>query len=566
MLIARVRQVMALAFVLFIALSFPVHAEKILKRGNGGEPYSLDPHRAVMTAENNIIGDMLLGLYTEDANGMPILGAAESVETSSDGLTWTFKIRKHNWSDGTPVTAHDFVYAYQRVLAPETAAEYASILYPLKNALAFNKGSVRKEKLGVSAPDASTFVITLEHAAPFLPQLLTHYTTFPVPKSVVEKYGSEWTRAGKMVVNGPYVLKEWRPHDHILLVKNDKFYDAAHVKVDQVYYYPTDDDNTSLKRFRAGELDTQERWPTSEHKWLQVHIPTEANQIPQLTINYVSFNLKKKPFDDIRVRQALSMAIDADTLADNVLQSAYGKAAYGFLPPGTVNVDNLAKVSWYGTSMDQRRQQARKLLQAAGFHENNPLRFTYRFINVPDVKKAAVALQSMWSEVGVKAELQASEAKVHWNLLEVHDFQVAYNTWALDYNDAKNFFFTFQVAAEQLNSSLYSSAEFERYLDAADGEPDGAKRATLLGQAHALMLKDLPAVPLMFPYQRHLVKNYILNWYDNPRDVNRTRWVDIGDKSLSKTSYEPDADGDSGTWSWLTSWFSSEAWSNWWNS
>lgn len=566
MLIARVRHAVALAAMLFVALSLPVHAEKILKRGNGGEPYSLDPHRAVMTPENNIIGDMLLGLYTEDAHGQPILGAAESAETSADGLTWTFKIRKHSWSDGTPVTAQDFVYAFQRVLAPETAAEYASILYPVKNALAFNKGNVKKDKLGVAAPDASTFVITLEHAAPFLPQLLTHYTTFPVPKAVVEKYGSEWTRADKMVVNGPYMLKEWRPHDHILLVKNPKFYDAASVKIDQVYFYPTDDDNTSLKRFRAGELDTQERWPTSEHKWLKTHIPTEAKQIPQLTINYVSFNLKKKPFDDIRVRQALSMAVDADALAENVLQGAYGKAAYGFLPPGTVNVDNSAKLAWAGKSMDERRTQARKLLAAAGFNDNNPLRFTYRFINIPDVKKAAVALQAMWAEVGVKAELQASEAKVHWNLLEVHDFQVAYNTWALDYNDAKNFFFTFQVAAEQMNTSLYSSPAFERLLDAADAEPDGAKRAALLGQAHAMMLKDLPAFPLIFPYQRHLVKSYVLNWNDNPRDVNRTRWADIGDKSLSKTSTDVEADGASGFWGWLSSWFSSEAWAKWWNS
>ena len=156
MLIARVRHAVALAAVLFVALSLPVHAEKILKRGNGGEPYSLDPHRAVMTQENNIIGDMLMGLYTEDMHGQPIFGAAESAETSADGLTWTFKIRKHSWSDGSPVSAQDFVYAFQRVLAPETAAEYASILYPVKNALAFNKGSVKKDKLGVTAPDAST--------------------------------------------------------------------------------------------------------------------------------------------------------------------------------------------------------------------------------------------------------------------------------------------------------------------------------------------------------------------------------------------------------------------------
>lgn len=538
---------------------------KVLKRGNGAEPYSVDPHRALMTAENNIIGDMLLGLYTEDARGKPALGAAESAETSEDGLTWTFKIRKHNWSDGTPVTAQDFVFAFQRVLAPETAAEYASVLYPVKNALAFNKGEVKKDKLGVSAPDPSTFVIKLEHAAPFLPELLAHYTTFPVPRAVVERFGSEWTRPERIVVNGPYILKEWRPHDHILLVKNKAFYDAANVKVDQVYFYPSDDDNTALKRYRAGELDTQERWPTAEHKWLRKNLPDEAKKIAQLSVQMITFNLKRKPFDDLRVRKAISMAIDADALARQVMHDVYGEAAYGFLPPGTTNVVNVDKVSWANSPISERRAEARRLLEEAGFGPSKPLKFTYRFISVPDHKKVAVALQAMWREIGVIVDLQVSEAKVHWNLLEVHDFELAYNSWSLDYNDAKNFFFIFQKSAEQMNSGWYDSPAFERLLDAADKEPDRVKRGELLGQAHREMLKDLPSVPLMFPYQRHLVKPYVLNWIDNPRDVNRTRWIDIGDKTAFK-SVAGDTDTESsGFWIWLASWFSAEAWSKWWN-
>lgn len=546
---------------LFLGAS-AAEAAKVLKRGNGAEPYSLDPHRAVMTAENNIIGDLLLGLYTDDMDGHPILGAADGVDVSKDGLTWTFKIRKHNWSDGTPVTSADFVYAYQRVLAPETAAEYASVLYPIKNALAYNKGSVKKDKLGVSAPDPSTLVITLEHPAPYLPELLTHYTAFPVPKAVVEKFGSEWTRPGKMVVNGPYMLTEWRPHDHVLLTKNPKFYDAANVKVDQVYFYPTEDDNTALKRFRAGELDTQERWPTQAQSWLKAHAGTEARRVPQLSTIFLSFNLKRKPFDDVRVRKALAMAIDTDVITDSVYQGAYGQAANAYLPPGTVNVDNTATVAWAGQPIEARRAEARKLLAQAGFTDAKPLTFTYRFISVADIKKGAVALQEMWQKIGVKVELQASEAKVHWNLLEVHDFQVAYNAWQMDYNDAKNFFFQFQAAAEQMNNSQYDNRAFERLLADADKEPDITARATILGKAQAMMLADLPAMPLLFPYQRHLVKSYVTGWNDNPRDVNRTRWIDIGDRSKSLTSNLPDEDEGGGFWSW----FSADAWSKWWNS
>lgn len=553
-----------------VALAGAAQAAKVLNRGNGAEPYSLDPHRAVMTAENHIIGDMLMGLYTDDANGKPILGAAERADVSGDGLTWTFVLRPHTWSDGKPVVATDFVVALRRVLDPKTAAEYASVLYPLKNALKVNKGELALDKLGVKAVDAKTLVIELEHPAPFLPELLTHYTTFPIPKHVIEKHLSDWTRANKMVVNGPYKLAEWKPHDHIRLVKNERFYDAQNVKIDEVVYFPTDDDNAALKRYRAGEIDTQERWPTSEHKWLSEHIPNEARRSTQLSVYFTTFNLSRKPFDDLRVRKALAMAIDRGAIAKDVYQGVFGDAADTLLPPGTANVDRSAKVAWSGWSMDQRRTEAKRLLAAAGFGANKPLKLVYRYIGNPDIKRAAVAMQSMWRDVGVDVELSSSEAKVHWNLLQVRDFDVAHNTWAFDYNDAKNLFFQFQAAAVQMNNAAYNSPAFEALLQRADREPDAAERGRLLGQANAQLLADLPAAPAIFPYARHLVKSYVLNWNDNPRDINRTRWLDIGTKTGSGAAASgpggEDVAGETGFWSWLGSWFSSDAWRKWWNS
>ena len=241
-LILPPRAAVALLAILLLLLAAPAHAEKILRRGNLAEPYSLDPQHTTGLNEAAILGEMLLGLYTEGANGDPILGAAESASTSVDGLTWTFKIRDHKWSTGAPVTADDFVYAFRREMNPATAAEYSNVLYPIKNGEAVREGKLSVDKLGVRAPDPRTLIIELEHPAPFLPELMMHQTAYPIPNGFVEKHPDGWTKPGIMPANGPYVLAEWRPHDHIKLVKNPKFYDAANVKIDEVYFYPIEDD------------------------------------------------------------------------------------------------------------------------------------------------------------------------------------------------------------------------------------------------------------------------------------------------------------------------------------
>jgi oligopeptide transport system substrate-binding protein len=172
----------------------------------------------------------------------------------------------------------------------------------------------------------------------------------------------------------------------------------------------------------------------------------------------------------------------------------------------------------------------------------------------------------MWRSAGIDVELAAAEAKVHWNLLEVRDFEATYNTWQFDYNDAKNLFFTFQAAAVQMNNSAYDSAAFEDLLKRADAEPDLVARGRLLGEANARLIADLPAVPLMFPYQRHLVKGYVKGWNSNARDVNRSRWLDIGDKPATGDRADGGNNDGDGVFAWLGSWFSGDAWDKWWNS
>ena len=552
------------------AFAAPADAGKVLRRGNTAEPYSLDPQRATGIPENNIIGDMLMGLYTESAESLPIFGAAESAQTSEDGLTWTFKIRDHVWSDGTPVTAGDFVYALRREMNPATAAQYANILYPIKNAEAVNKGKVPVEQLGVSAPDAKTLIIQLEHPTAFLPQLLTHYTAFPLPQHVVEKFQSDWTKPGNMVSNGPYMLAEWRPHDHVKLVKNPKFWDVANVKIDEVYFYPTDDDQAALKRFRNDELDTQYRWPLTEHKWLVQNIPNEARTYTALNVTFTSFNIKRKPLDDVRVRRALAESIDRDAIEKEVYGHAYGEVADSIVPPGTSNIDRGAKVPWAGMPIEARKAEARKLLADAGYGPSHPLHLTYSYIQNPDIKRAAVAMQAMWHDVGANIDITATEFKVHYKLLETRNYDLAQTAWQLDYDDAQNILYLFQTSTVEMNYPGYSNPAFDRLMAQAENEKDAAARGKVLDQASAVIMNDIPFAPLYYPYLRPLVRSSVLGWVNNPRDINRTRWLDIE----TKPGPQDKVAGTSGTavvseggfWSWLGSWFSADAWSKWWNS
>jgi oligopeptide transport system substrate-binding protein len=552
--------VSALLMALMMAAIAPAHAEKHLYRGNAGEPKSLDPHRATGTWENHIIGDMFLGLYTEDVNAQPVLGAADSVSTSKDGLTWTFHIRPHTWSDGTPVTANDFVFAYRRILDPATAAEYRELLYPIKNAEKVSNGTLEVSKLGVSAPDAQTFVIQLENPAPYLPQILTHYTTYPLPEHIVKKYGSEWVKPGKMVSNGAYVLEEWRPHDHITLGRNPKFYDAANVKIDKVTFYPIEDDLAALKRYRAGEIDINERWPLTEYKWLKANIPAEARKYTYLVTGYWTFNTTKKPFNDLRVRKAVAESIDRQIIQKDIFFDAYGTEANSMLPVGLAGVENTARMPYFGMTMDARRADAKKLLAEAGYGPNNPLAFTYSYLSTPDAKRAAIAVQAMMKQVGVKMELTPNEPKVHYDNLKTKNYQAGNAAWVFDFSDAKNMLYLFQSSTIQQNYPGYKNPAYDALMASADREADAVKRGKLLDEAQALLLKDVPVAPLFYLYERTLVKPYVLNYTENPRAMFRTRWLDLGPKATEKTS------SGGGFFGWLGSWFSGEAWSTWWNS
>lgn len=502
-----------------------------LHRGNGTEPNTLDPHQAAATWENNIIGDMLIGLFTEDENAKPIFGSAVDHQVSADGLTHTFKIREDMlWSDGTPVTAHDFVFAWQRILDPKSAAPYAALVFPFKNARAINEGALPPSELGARAIDDKTLELTTETPVPFIRTLMTHYTTFPVPKHVVEKYGDDWVRPENYVSNGAYVVETWRPNSYVKSVRNPYFYDNENVQIDEVFYYPTDDVSAALKRFRAGEIDLNsctQCYPLGQVAFIDENMPGVKRNEPYLSTTYITFNTEIPPYDDPRVRRALSLAIDRETFVEKVARTGQ-IPAYSLVPPTIDNyVANPPKMAEADMTQAQRNQIARDLLKEAGFDENNPLEIEVTYRLAGDRKRYMVAMQDMWAKIGVEAKLLGKEPKVAYADYRADNFKVADAGWVADYNDPDNFLFLAKGDTGSLNYANYQNPEFDRLMVEAANELDLDRRAQLMAEAETIMLADMPIAPLYFDVKRNLVGLHVQNWNNNALGIQRTRWLSI---------------------------------------
>jgi oligopeptide transport system substrate-binding protein len=498
-----------------------------LRIANSGEPDTLDPHHVEGVWENRIIGDVFMGLTTEAADAKVIPGAAESWQVSDDGLVYTFKLREHTWSDGVPVTADDFVFALRRILDPAEAAEYASLLYTIKNAKALNEGALEgMDQLGVRALDPKTLEITLESPTPYFIEQLTHYTAFPVPKHKVEELGADWIKPGNLVGNGPYTVVEWLPNTHVKLEKNAAFYDADNVAIDTVYFYPAEERNAATKRFRAGEIDVQYDFASEQIDWLKENLPDATRIAPYLGIYYYVINTRNAPFDEVAVRQALAMAIDREAITDKVLRTGE-LPAYSFVPPGTGNYGEPAYVGWKDMPPQQRLAKAKELLAGAGFGPDHPLELQLRYNTSETHKKVAIAVAAMWKQLGVRTELFNSEVKVHYNDLQEGNFQVARAGWIADYNDAQNFLYLMDSSTGVLNYAGYASPEFDRFMAEASATADLEARADLMRQAEAVAMADMPNIPIYYYVSKDLVAPYVKGWVDNTKDIHRTRWLSV---------------------------------------
>jgi len=478
---------------------------------------------------------MFVGLLTGDTAYRPIPGMATSWTTSPDGLVWTFKLRDADWSDGQPVTVDDFVFSFRRLEDPKTASDYAYLFYLIKGAEAINEGKAKPETLGVKALDPHTFQITLNHPAPYLPQMLTHQIVLPVPEHVVKRWGDAWVQPAHMVTNGAFTLTSWTLGDRIVLQKNPRFYDAAHVCLDRVSYYPTPDLVSAERQARAGELDLMTGFQSARAKFLRRpdQIPAYVHTPPWLGVTYLAFNTHVPAVADRRVRLALSMALDRDFITHKLL-GAGQPTQYSFVPKGTANYAPIPDPPWAAWPLARRQGQARRLLAAAGFGPAHPLAFELKYPHGDDFDVSTLAMQSDWSAIGVRASLAPVEAQVFYQDLNVRDFQVALAAWIADFNDPLTFLGLFKSDAGSQNYSDYKSAAYDALLDQADQQTDLQARAALLERAEALPMQDATVAPIYGFATRALVNPAITGWVDNLPGFNPKRWVCFKDAAARR--------------------------------
>jgi oligopeptide transport system substrate-binding protein len=506
-----------------------------LQLHNGGDPGTLDPHKASGDWENRVIGDYIEGLVTENAKAEAIPGQAESWEISEDGTVYTFKLRDGiQWSDGEPVTAGDFVFAFQRLFNPATAADYAYLQFPIKNSEKINSGEITDfNELGVKAIDDKTLEITLEASTPYFLDALTHYTAYPVPQHLVEEFGDQWTNVEHIVGNGPYLIKEWLPGSYVRSEKNPDYYDASNVQIDEVFYHVLEDQAAALNRYRAGEFDILTDFPADQYQWLQDNLPGEAHVVPFLGVYYYVMNQEEgQVLSDVRIREALSTTVVREVIGPDILGTGE-LPAYGWVPPGTNNyVENAYMPEWAATPYEERVEHAKELMTEAGYGPDKPLTLQLRYNTNDNHQRIAVALSAMWEPIGVKIELFNAETAVHYDALRAGDFQVGRAGWLLDYNDPSNTLDLLKTGTSQAgtmnwgnNYGRYSNEEFDGLMTQASTELDLVARGQLLADAEKIAMDEFAAIPIYWYVSKDVVSPKISGFEENAKNIFRTRWL-----------------------------------------
>jgi oligopeptide transport system substrate-binding protein len=498
--------------------------ETCLHIGNSAEPITLDPHKSQGTWEQHILIDSLMGLTQEDIDGNAMPGMAERWTVSPDGLTWTFYLRDATWSDSVPLTAEDFAFSFRRILTPATASNFASMLYMIHNAQQIADGKLPPSALGVRALSPRVLELSLDHPAPYMPELAKHTSMLPVPKHMVEKYGDAWSSPDHYVSNGPYRVVAWRLGDYVKAVKNPRFYDAAKVCVDQVYYYPTTDSVAAERQVARGELDISTDIQSNRIGYIEKKMPGYARIHTYLGVSYLAFNLNNPKLKDVRVRQALSMAVDREFIADKLLRGGQ-TAAYTFVPPGVANYTAVQPPVWAGWTFAQRQAEARRLLAAAGYGLGHPLKLEIKHRNAPDSMLLMPAIQADWKAIGVQATLVQNEVQIAYAAYRSRDFEVADGAWVADYNDPLSFLYVLQGSTGTQNYGDYKSPVFDGWVDRSDHELDATRRAADLAQAEQTALADAAVAPTYFWINKNLVNPDVTGWKANLIDYHPTRYV-----------------------------------------
>ncbi|MEZ9056974.1 ABC transporter substrate-binding protein [Vibrio pelagius] len=498
-----------------------------LVRGNGTEVATIDPHKSQGVPESHVIRDLLEGLVNQDGDGNTIPGVAESWETT-DNKTFTFHLRKDaKWSNGDPVTAQDFVYSWQRAVDPATASPYAWYMEYTKmaNAKDIVAGKKDKSELGVKAVDANTLVVELETAVPYFVMMMGHTTMKPVHQATVEKYGDQWTKPEHFVGNGAFSVDKWIVNERLVLKRNEQYWDNDKTVLNKVTFLPIENQVAEMNRFLSGEIDFTNELPTEHFKRLKKEHAEDVSVAGNLCTYYYIFNTKKAPFDDVRVRKAISYAIDRDIVTGAIL--AQGQKPAYFLTPEITAGFNPELPDYGKITQKERNAEAARLLEEAGYGKDNPLNFNLLYNTSENHKKIAVALGSMWKKtLGLSVTLENQEWKTYLSSKDSGDFEVARAGWCGDYNEASSFL-TLMKSNNTTGGVHYDSKAYDQIIDKALNSTSEKEREALYLEAEALMAKDMPIAPI---YQ--YVKSRLLNPHVGGFPLNNAE-----DKIFSKDLY-----------------------------
>jgi oligopeptide transport system substrate-binding protein len=520
-----------LAAALLGSVSSAALAEMVFNRGNGSEPETLDVHKSSGVPESFIQMDLYEGLLMADAKGEPVPGQAESYTLSDDGLTYTFKLRQNaKWSDGTPVTAEDWVFSMRRLIDPKTASDYGYFLDQVVNARDIREGKNDKklEDMGVKAIDDHTLEIKLVAPTPYFLSSLLHHSTHPISKANYEKFGDDFVKPGNMVSNGAYMLAEAVPQSHVKLAKNPTFHDAADVKIDTVNYFVTEDVDAELQRFKAGELDYTYTLPNQQIPELKQTMADEVRIVPYIGTYYYTVNLTHEPWKSHpELRHALSLAIDRDVMVGKIIQGGE-LPAYTFVPPGMSNF-----AAWTpkeaGETQAQRDAEAKELFAKAGYGPDKPLAVEIAYNTSENHKRIAVAIGAMWKQkLGVDTTLTNLEWGTMQSALRKKEYKdIGRTSWIGDFDDPSNFLDLFRSTAGEQNYPSYASPDYDKLMDAAVAEADLAKRAQILAQAEQLFLSEQAIIPIYYYTSKRMLSTKVKGWQDNVLDNHLSRWLTV---------------------------------------
>lgn len=479
---------------------------------------TLDPQLNEETAGFHVIRDIFEGLISQDENGGLVPGVATDWSSPDGNTTWVFNLREDaRWSNGDPVTAEDFVYAWRRAVDPETASPYGWYieLSQIENAAAILAGEADPETLGVRAVDGNTLEVTLETPLPYFPNMTTYATFFPVHRETVETHGSDWTRPGNIVSNGAYVLDELVLNEYHTRVKNPEYWDAENVIIEEVTGIVINDVNTALTRYRAGELNHLEPLPPGQFPALQEEFPEEAVSVPRLCSYYYAVNFTDTghpALQDERVREALSYALDRNVIVDQILKGGQ-TPAYNFTHVATAGFE-MPTIEYGQWSQAERDARAKELMTEAGYGiGGEPVELKLIYNTSESHKAIATVAAQMWKQkLGVDITMENMEWQTYLQVRGEQNFDLARSAWCGDYNEASTFL-DLLTTTHGANDGKYSNARVDELMQASKTSMDPQAAYTEVEQ---ILADEMAILPVYHYANAFLLDSSLKGWpYNN---------------------------------------------------